>query len=149
MTCVRCQPIGRNIGMVFQPLALFPHMSAFDNIAFLLRMRRLGRREIARCVTEALKIVRLPQVADRRVYELSGGQQQRVALVRALVYNPRLLLLDEPLGMLDKWMREEMQLKLMRLHREIDVIIVNVIHDQVEAMILNDRIGVMTEGRLV
>ena len=139
----------RNIGMVFQSLALFPHMTVFDNIAFPLRMRRRGRAEIARRVGEALDIVRLPQIAGRRVHELSGGQQQRVALARALVYNPKLLLLDEPLGALDKRLREEMQLEIVRLHREIDVTIINVTHDQVEAMILSDRIGVMTEGRLV
>lgn len=139
----------RNIGMVFQSLALFPHMSVFDNIAFPLRMRRRERVEISRLVTEALDIVRLPNIAGRRVHELSGGQQQRVALARALVYNPSLLLLDEPFGALDKRLREEMQLEIVRLHKEIDVTIINVTHDQVEAMILSDRIGVMNEGKLV
>ena len=139
----------RNIGMVFQSLALFPHMSVFDNIAFPLRMRRRGRAEIAKHVSEALDVVRLPRIADRRVHELSGGQQQRVALARALVYNPSLLLLDEPFGALDKRLREEMQLEIVRLHKEIDVTIINVTHDQVEAMILSDRIGVMSEGKLV
>lgn len=139
----------RNIGMVFQSLALFPHMSVFDNIAFPLRMRRLGRADIAKRVADALDIVRLPNIAQRRVHELSGGQQQRVALARALVYNPSLLLLDEPFGALDKRLREEMQLEVVRLHREIDVTIVNVTHDQVEALILSDRIGVMSEGRII
>ncbi len=139
----------RNIGMVFQSLALFPHMSVFDNIAFPLRMRRRGRAEIARRVQEVLDMVRLPDIGRRRVHELSGGQQQRVALARALVYDPKLLLLDEPLGALDKRLREEMQLELVRLHGEIDVTIVNVTHDQVEALMLSDRIGVMEEGRLV
>ena len=139
----------RNIGMVFQSLALFPHMSVFDNIAFPLRMRRLGRAEIARRVAESLDVVRLPNIADRRAHELSGGQQQRVALARALVYNPNLLLLDEPFGALDKRLREEMQLEVVRLHREIDMTIINVTHDQVEAMILSDRIGVMNEGKIV
>ncbi|HFQ15330.1 MAG TPA: ABC transporter ATP-binding protein, partial [Rhodobacteraceae bacterium] len=139
----------RNIGMVFQSLALFPHMSVFDNIAFPLRMRRTGRGEISRRVADALDIVRLPNIARRKVHELSGGQQQRVALARALVYNPSLLLLDEPFGALDKRLREEMQLEIVRLHREIDVTIINVTHDQVEAMILSDRIGVMNEGRIV
>ncbi len=138
----------RNIGMVFQSLALFPHMTVFDNIAFPLRMRRRARSDIARQVGAALDVVRLPRIAGRRVHELSGGQQQRVALARALVYNPRLLLLDEPFGALDKRLREEMQLEVVRLHREIDVTIINVTHDQVEAMILSDRIGVMNEGRL-
>jgi len=139
----------RNIGMVFQSLALFPHMSVFDNIAFPLRMRRRGRSEIAGRVQDVLEIVRLPDIAERRVQELSGGQQQRVALARALVYDPKLLLLDEPLGALDKQLREEMQLELVRLHREIDVTIINVTHDQVEALMLSDRIGVMEEGRIV
>lgn len=139
----------RNIGMVFQSLALFPHMSVFDNIAFPLRMRRIGRAEIAKKLVEALDIVRLPNIAERKVHELSGGQQQRVALARALVYNPSLLLLDEPFGALDKRLREEMQLEIVRLHQEIDVTIINVTHDQVEAMILSDRVGVMNEGRIV
>ncbi len=139
----------RNIGMVFQSLALFPHMSVFDNIAFPLRMRRWERARITKHVREALDIVRLPVIAARRVHELSGGQQQRVALARALVYNPSLLLLDEPFGALDKRLREEMQLEIVRLHKEIDVTIINVTHDQVEAMILSDRIGVMNEGKLV
>ncbi len=138
----------RNIGMVFQSLALFPHMTVFNNIAFPLKMRRLGRAEIAKRVSEALDIVRLPRIAERQVHELSGGQQQRVALARSLVYNPNLLLLDEPFGALDKRLREEMQLEIVRLHKEIDVTIINVTHDQVEAMILSDRIGVMNEGRL-
>ncbi len=139
----------RNIGMVFQSLALFPHMTVFDNIAFPLRMRRRGRSEIAGRVKDVLEIVRLPDIAERRVQELSGGQQQRVALARSLVYDPKLLLLDEPLGALDRQLREEMQLEIVRLHREIDVTIINVTHDQVEALILSDRIGVMQEGRIV
>ncbi|MFV2001556.1 MAG: ABC transporter ATP-binding protein [Paracoccaceae bacterium] len=139
----------RNIGMVFQSLALFPHMSVFDNIAFPLRMRRLGRGEIAKRVAGALDMVRLPDIAKRKAHELSGGQQQRVALARALVYNPSLLLLDEPFGALDKRLREEMQLEVVRLHQEIDVTIINVTHDQVEAMILSDRIGVMNDGKIV
>lgn len=139
----------RNIGMVFQSLALFPHMSVFDNIAFPLRMRRMGRAQIAKRVAQSLDVVRLPSIGTRKAHELSGGQQQRVALARALVYNPSLLLLDEPFGALDKRLREEMQLEIVRLHREIDVTIINVTHDQVEAMILSDRIGVMNEGRVV
>ena len=139
----------RNIGMVFQSLALFPHMSVFDNIAFPLRMRRAGRKEITRRVAEALDMVQLPNIGTRKAHELSGGQQQRVAIARALVYNPSLLLLDEPFGALDKRLREEMQLEIVRLHREIDVTIINVTHDQVEAMILSDRIGVMSEGKLI
>jgi len=139
----------RNIGMVFQSLALFPHMTVFDNIAFPLRMRRRGKKEIAKRVQNSLDMVRLSDIAERRIHELSGGQQQRVALARSLVYDPKLLLLDEPLGALDKRLREEMQLELVRLHGEIDVTIVNVTHDQVEALVLSDRIGVMENGRLV
>jgi ABC-type Fe3+/spermidine/putrescine transport system ATPase subunit len=138
----------RNIAMVFQSLALFPHMDVFSNIAFPLRMRRLGRRELAKKVRRSLDIVRLPDIADRKITELSGGQQQRVALARALVYEPQLLLLDEPLGALDRRLREEMQLEIVRLHRDIDVTIINVTHDQREALMLSDRIGVMRLGRL-
>ena len=138
----------RDIALVFQSLALFPHMSVFSNIAFPLQMRRVGRGEIRRRVQQALDVVRLPDLSRRRINELSGGQQQRVALARALVYEPRLLLLDEPLGALDRRLREEMQLELVRLHQELDVTIVNVTHDQREALMLSDRIGVMQNGRL-
>lgn len=138
----------RNIAMVFQSLALFPHMDVFSNIAFPLRMRRMGRRELAKKVRRSLDIVRLPDIADRKITELSGGQQQRVALARALVYEPQLLLLDEPLGALDRRLREEMQLEIVRLHRDIEVTIINVTHDQREALMLSDRIGVMRLGRL-
>jgi len=138
----------RDVALVFQSLALFPHMDVFSNIAFPLRMRRIGRREVTRRVRVALDTVQLPDIAHRRINELSGGQQQRVALARALVYEPKLLLLDEPLGALDRRLREEMQLEIVRLHREIDVTIVNVTHDQREALMLSDRIGVMRRGRL-
>jgi len=141
-------PYERNIGMVFQSLALFPHIDVFANIAFPLRMRRIGRKEIATRVGRALDMVRLPNIASRKVGELSGGQQQRVALARALVYEPELLLLDEPLGALDRRLREEMQLEIVRLHQEVDVTIINVTHDQREALMVSDRIGVMRLGRL-
>ena len=141
-------PYERHIALVFQSLALFPHMSVFSNVAFPLRMRRVGRKEIAQRVANALDVVRLPNVATRRINELSGGQQQRVALARALVYEPKLLLLDEPLGALDRRLREEMQLEIVRLHQSIDVTIVNVTHDQREALMISDRIGVMRAGRL-
>jgi putative spermidine/putrescine transport system ATP-binding protein len=141
-------PYERHIALVFQSLALFPHMSVFSNIAFPLRMRRVGRKEIARRVRDALGVVRLPDVGSRRINELSGGQQQRVALARALVYEPKLLLLDEPLGALDRRLREEMQLEIVRLHQTIPVTIVNVTHDQREALMISDRIGVMRAGRL-
>jgi putative spermidine/putrescine transport system ATP-binding protein len=138
----------RNIAMVFQSLALFPHMDVFSNIAFPLRMRRVGRDEISRRVRDALAIVRLPSIESRAIHELSGGQQQRVAIARALVYDPQLLLLDEPFGALDRRLREEMQLEIVRIHREIDVTIVNVTHDQREALMLSDRVAVMCDGHL-
>ena len=143
------RPYERPIAMVFQSLALFPHMDVFSNIAFPLRMRRVGRAEIARQVGKMLDLVRLPDVGERKITELSGGQRQRVALARALVYEPRLLLLDEPFGALDRRLREEMQLELVRLHREIDVTIINVTHDQREALMLSDRIAVMNEGEVI
>jgi putative spermidine/putrescine transport system ATP-binding protein len=138
----------RDIAMVFQSLALFPHMDVFGNVAFPLRMRRLGRSEVATRVREALSVVRLPNIETRGVSELSGGQQQRVAIARALVYRPQLLLLDEPFGALDRRLREEMQLEIVRLHNALDVTIVNVTHDQREALMLSDRIAVMNDGRL-
>ncbi len=142
------KPYDRDISMVFQSLALFPHMNVASNIAFPLRMRGVGQREIKRRVSEVLEIVRLPQIEDRLVTELSGGQRQRVALARALVYQPTLLLLDEPLGALDRRLREEMQLELARLHREIDVTIMNVTHDQREALMLSDRMAIMDNGSI-
>jgi putative spermidine/putrescine transport system ATP-binding protein len=142
------KPYERDISMVFQSLALFPHMDVFSNIAFPLRMRRIGREEIGRRVRQALEVVRLPQIEKRPVRELSGGQRQRVALARALVYQPKLLLLDEPLGALDRRLREDMQLELVRLHQEIDVTIMNVTHDQREALMLSDRMAVMSDGRI-
>lgn len=138
----------RDIGFVFQSLALFPHMTVFGNLAFPLQMRRIGRKEIATKIQEILDVVRLPNIQERNVKELSGGQQQRVALARALIYKPSLLLLDEPLGALDRRLREEMQIEIVRLHQEIDVTIVNVTHDQREALMLSDRIGVMNKGRI-
>jgi len=138
----------RHLGMVFQSLALFPHMDVFSNIAFPLRMRRRGRREIATAVNQALDIVQLPDIADRRINELSGGQRQRVAIARALVYEPQLLLLDEPFGALDRRLREELQLEIVRLHRELDITIINVTHDQREALMLSDRIAVLQQGVL-
>jgi putative spermidine/putrescine transport system ATP-binding protein len=137
----------RHVGMVFQSLALFPHMDVFANVAFPLRMRKVGRGEQRKRVQAALDVVRLPMLGSRRIYELSGGQQQRVALARALVFEPELLLLDEPFGSLDLKLREEMQLEIVRLHHDIDVTIVNVTHDQREALTLSDRIGIMRDGR--
>lgn len=139
----------RELGVVFQSLALFPHLSVGDNVAFPLRMRRVGRTVIAQKVSAALDLVQLPHLQKRAVSELSGGQSQRVALARALVYEPRILLLDEPLSALDRRLRESMQLELTRIHRELGVTIVNVTHDQREALMLSDRIAVMDNGRIV
>ena len=141
-------PEKRDIGMVFQNYALFPHMSVFANVAFPLRMRRVPRREIARRVRETLRVVHLEGFEERLPRQLSGGQQQRVALARALVYRPSLLLMDEPLAALDKRLREQMQAELKAIQRELGVTTLYVTHDQHEAMMLSDRIGVMNDGKL-
>ena len=137
----------RDLAVVFQSLALFPHMTVAENIAFPLRMRRTRRAETVRAVHEALELVQLPAIGARKITELSGGQRQRVALARSLVYQPRLLLLDEPLSALDRRLREDMQLELARLHRELGVTIINVTHDQREAMLVSDRIARHERGR--
>ena len=138
----------RNIGMLFQSYALFPHLSVAHNVAFGLEMRRTGRAEAARRVREALALVRLEAFGDRLPAQLSGGQQQRVALARALVIEPSVLLLDEPLGALDKGLRESMQVELRQLQRRLGITSVIVTHDQEEALTLADRIVVMRAGRL-
>jgi len=142
-------PYRRNLGMVFQHYALFPHMSVFDNIAFGLRMRRLRRREIAKLVGEAMELVRLSGLEERFPSQLSGGQQQRVALARAIVTKPAVLLLDEPLGALDKKLREEMQVEIKQLQREVRITTIFVTHDQEEALTLSDRIAVMEGGEII
>jgi putative spermidine/putrescine transport system ATP-binding protein len=139
----------RELAVVFQSLALFPHMTVAENIGFSLRMRRRPKAEIAKAVRDVLDLVQLPDIGTRNITELSGGQRQRVALARSLVYNPRLLLLDEPLSALDRRLREDMQLELARLHRELGVTIVNVTHDQHEALFVSDRIALMHEGKVV
>ena len=139
-------PERRNIGVVFQNYALFPHMTVQDNVGFPLRMRNQGRRVIAGKVADALRLVQLEQLGDRFPKQLSGGQQQRVALARALVFDPDLLLMDEPLGALDKNLREQMQFELKRLHGELGITILFVTHDQEEALTLSDRIALMNEG---
>lgn len=144
----RLPPYKRNIGMVFQHYALFPHMTVRDNIAFPLEMRRMNRKEIASRVEDALELVRLPDYGDRYPRELSGGQQQRVALARAIVFQPKLLLMDEPLGALDKKLREAMQLEIKRIHKQLGVTVIYVTHDQEEALSLSDRIAVMFRGRI-
>jgi len=142
-------PEKRDIGMVFQSYALFPHMTVFENVAFPLRTRRLAGPEVARRVDEALDAVRMPGLDGRYPRQLSGGQQQRVALARALVYRPSLLLMDEPLGALDKKLREEMQSELKTLQRELGITTLYVTHDQQEALALSDRIAIMNGGDLV
>jgi spermidine/putrescine transport system ATP-binding protein len=145
----RVPPYRRNVNTVFQQYALFPHLDVFDNVAFGLRSRRVGRHETLARVREALEIVRLPELARRKPSQLSGGQQQRVALARALVNRPRALLLDEPLGALDLKLREAMQAELARIQREVGSTFVYVTHDQAEALTMSDRIAVMDEGRVV
>lgn len=141
-------PYKRNIGVVFQNYALFPHMTVARNIAFPLTMRGVGRDEIAVRVRRALELVGLPGHGDRYPKQLSGGQQQRVALARAMVFEPPILLMDEPLGALDKKLREQMQLEIKRLHRELGMTIIYVTHDQEEALVMSDRIAVFNLGRL-
>jgi putative spermidine/putrescine transport system ATP-binding protein len=141
-------PWRRRIGMVFQRLALFPHLTAFDNVAYPLRMRGCPAAELAPKVEHFLSLVRLDGLGQRRPHELSGGQQQRVAIARALVFEPDLLLLDEPLSALDRRLREEMQLEFRRIQRELGVTTINVTHDQREALIMSDRVMVMDSGRV-
>jgi putative spermidine/putrescine transport system ATP-binding protein len=142
-------PHKRDLGVVFQNYALFPHMTVEQNVAFPLQMRRLPPREVARRVALALEMVRLPGYERRLPRQLSGGQQQRVALARAVVFEPRVLLMDEPLGALDKKLRERMQLELKRIHERLGTTVVYVTHDQAEALTMSDRIAVMRDGRVV
>ncbi len=139
----------REIGMVFQNYALFPNMSVADNVGFGLRVRKQSGGEIARRVGEALELVQLGHLGERRPHQLSGGQRQRVALARAIVTEPRVLLLDEPLSALDKALRVDMQIELKRIQREIGITTIFVTHDQEEALTLSDRIGILKDGRLV
>ncbi len=143
------RPAQRHLSMVFQHYALFPHMTVYDNVAFGLRMRRVPRAEIPTRVHRALDMTRLAGLGDRLPRQLSGGQQQRVALARALVGRPSVLLLDEPLGALDKKLREEMQVELRDLQRRVGITTIFVTHDQEEALALSDRVVVMHAGRLV
>jgi putative spermidine/putrescine transport system ATP-binding protein len=141
-------PYRRDLGVVFQNYALFPHMTVSRNVAFPLEMRRLPASEIAGRVIRVLEQVGLGQHGDRYPKQLSGGQQQRVALARAMVFEPRILLMDEPLGALDRKLREQMQIEIMRLHRETGVSVVYVTHDQDEALMMSDRIAVFNHGRI-
>ena len=139
-------PDRRSIGMVFQKLALFPHMTAAENIAFPLKMRRFDPASIPARVRRFLELVRLDGYGNRRIHELSGGQQQRIAIARALVFEPALLLLDEPLAALDRKLREEMQLEFRRIQKELGVTTINVTHDQREALVVSDEIIIMDGG---
>ncbi len=139
----------REIGMVFQNYALFPHMSVFENVAFGLSVRGEANAAMTKRVSEMLGLVRLGGYEGRRPRQLSGGQQQRVALARALVTRPKLLLLDEPLGALDKRLRQQMQIELKQIQREVGITTVFVTHDQEEALTLSDRIAIFNEGRVV
>ena len=138
----------RNIGVVFQSYALFPHMTARRNVAFPLLMRRLPAAQVEARVDRALDLVGLRAFAAHQPRQLSGGQQQRIALARALVYEPDVLLLDEPLGALDKNLREQMQAEIKRIHAEVGITAVYVTHDQTEAMTMSDRVVVMNHGRI-
>jgi putative spermidine/putrescine transport system ATP-binding protein len=141
-------PYKRNIGMVFQHYALFPHMSVAENVEYPLRQRSIPKTERRTLVAEALETVGLGHLGARRPKELSGGQQQRVALARAMVYSPRVLLMDEPLGALDKKLRDSLQLEIKRIHAELGTTFVYVTHDQDEALVLSDRIAVFNDGRI-
>lgn len=138
----------RNIGIVFQKYSLFPHMTVARNVAFPLRMRGWGRAKQTEAVREALERVQLSNLSDRYPSQLSGGQQQRVALARAIVFDPPLLLMDEPLGALDKKLREELQLEIKLLQQRLGITVLFVTHDQQEALAMSDRIAVMNDGRI-
>lgn len=142
-------PHKRNVGMVFQNYALFPHMTVAGNVGFPLRLRGVKREEMSRRVEHALEMVRLTGYGDRHVHQLSGGQCQRVALARAIVFEPRIMLMDEPLSALDKQLREHMQIELRQLHDKLGMTTVYVTHDQREALTMSDRVAVINNGRIV
>ncbi|MGI8399637.1 ABC transporter ATP-binding protein [Agrobacterium deltaense] len=138
----------RGIGMVFQSYALFPHMTVGENLAFPLEVRKIAKAEIHRLVLRALETVQLSHLKDRKPAQLSGGQQQRVALARALIFEPTVVLMDEPLGALDKQLREHMQREIRALHRELGITMVYVTHDQSEALTMSDRVAVFGSGKI-
>jgi putative spermidine/putrescine transport system ATP-binding protein len=144
----RVPPYRRNVGMVFQNYALFPHMTAAQNIAFPLQMRGIPRNAIGDRVDNALRLVKLDGYGDRYPRALSGGQQQRIALARAVVFEPLLLLMDEPLGALDRKLREALQLEILRVSRELGATVLYVTHDQEEALVMSDRIAIFSRGRI-
>jgi spermidine/putrescine transport system ATP-binding protein len=141
-------PYKRNVNTVFQSYALFPHLNVLENVGYGLKQRRVNRAARERRAREALDLVRLPRLEARKPRELSGGQQQRVALARALVMEPRVLLLDEPLGALDLKVRRELQIELKRIQERVGITFVYVTHDQEEAMVMSDRVAVMNRGRI-
>jgi putative spermidine/putrescine transport system ATP-binding protein len=143
------EPYLRNIGMLFQNYALFPHMTVFENVAYPLKIRKLTKAEIKEKVNDILELVQLTAFSDRYPKQLSGGQQQRVALARAIVFNPPLLLLDEPLGALDKKLRQSMQIEIKRIQEAVGITTISVTHDQEEALTMSDRICVMKDGRVM
>ncbi len=144
----RLPPHQRDIGVVFQHYALFPHMRVAENIGFPLRMRDVSKAESRRRVEEAMRLVQLETYGDRYPRQLSGGQQQRVALARAVVFEPGLALMDEPLGALDRQLREQMQFEIKRLQNTLGITVIYVTHDQEEALVMSDRIAVMNRGRV-
>ena len=144
----RTPPHRRNFGMVFQNYALFPHMTVADNVAYPLTVRKVPKADIASRVEKALGMVQLVGKGDRYPSQLSGGQQQRVALARALVFEPQLVLMDEPLGALDKQLREHMQFEIKHLHESLGITVVYVTHDQGEALTMSDRVAVFNDGRI-
>ena len=142
-------PHHRPVNMVFQSYAIFPHLNVADNIAYGLRKQRLSKEKKKEMVDEMLELIKLPGYGARKANELSGGQRQRIALARALILRPKVLLLDEPLGALDKQLREQMQLELRALQRQVGITFVFVTHDQEEALTLSDRIAVMSGGKVL
>lgn len=139
-------PNKRGVGMVFQNYALFPHMSVAENLAFPLQVRGMSKSDQEDRVKRVLEMVELPQMAGRRIAQLSGGQQQRIAVARALVFEPNLVLMDEPLGALDKQLREQMQYEIKHIHENLGVTVVYVTHDQTEALTMSDRVAVFEDG---
>jgi putative spermidine/putrescine transport system ATP-binding protein len=144
----RVPPYRRDVGMVFQNYALFPHMTAAQNVAFPLRMRGRPKTEIERRVADALSLVKLGDLGGRYPRQLSGGQQQRIALARAVVFEPRLLLMDEPLGALDRKLRKSLQLEIIHVSRQLGATVLYVTHDQEEALMMSDRIAIFSAGRI-
>lgn len=146
---IRIAPHLRDVGMVFQNYALFPHMTVAGNVGYPLKLRKLANKEITERIQAALNLVQLDDYGERRINQLSGGQKQRVALARAIVFEPRILLMDEPLSALDKKLRDKMQIELRKLHEKLGMTTVYVTHDQREALTMSDRIAVVNNGRIM